>query len=104
MLLILCCSSNDYTLEKIESINPEQKSGHAAGCALPSAAVFLTTSREHRKVDSICLTCNFRICKYGRDYQVFQSQIVYFTSILRGHSFNIFLIMILHSIHLKSRY
>lgn len=40
MLLILCCSSNDYTLEKIESINPEQKSGHAAGLCLTFCCCF----------------------------------------------------------------
>lgn len=55
MLLILCCSSSDYTVEKIESINPEQKSGwkqsgHAAGSALPSAAVLITARRENSTV------------------------------------------------------
>lgn len=66
MLLVLCCDSNDYTLEKIESINPEQKviwkqSGHAAGSALPSAAVLLTMRRENRAVIAFVL---FNILEY----------------------------------------
>lgn len=63
MLLILCWSSNDYTLEKIESINPEQESGLSGlkaewSCCrqcLTFCCCFADNKERKQDSDSICL-------------------------------------------------
>lgn len=78
MLLILCCSSSDCTVEKIESINPEQKSGLKAerSCCrqCPTFCCCFDNGKERKQhSDSICHIKYFRIFKCDGDYQAFES-------------------------------
>lgn len=65
MLFILCCSSNDYTLEKSESISPEHKSGlKAEWSCCRQCLTFCCCFADNRENRAVIAFVLFNILEY----------------------------------------